>query len=70
MGVHKNITTNKFPRQGNSLGQRCKVMFHYDSDNEFMGTVIRDDMEEPFIKIIKLDNGRVVLTTECQWSPL
>jgi hypothetical protein len=34
-----------------------------------MGTIIRDDMEEPFRTIISLDDGRVILATECMHSP-
>jgi len=70
MGNKRTITHNTFPKQGDFLGNRVKVMFHYDTDHVVMGTIIRDDMEEPGVEIIKLDDGRVVLTTECQWSPL
>jgi hypothetical protein len=68
MGIEKNITATTFPRQGEFLGQRCRVMFHY-KEPELMGTIIRDDREAPGWTIIKLDDGRVVLSTECQYSP-
>lgn len=32
------------------------------------GTVIRDDVEDPHLTIIKLDDGRIILGTECQYS--
>ncbi len=34
----------------------------------FYGVIVRDDKEEPGEKIIKLDDGRYVLATECQYS--
>jgi hypothetical protein len=34
-----------------------------------MGEVVRDDIEAPYIMIIRLDDGRHVLATECQWQP-
>ena len=33
-----------------------------------MGTVIRDDREEPFETLIRLDDGRVLRGVECQYS--
>lgn len=65
MGSHPNITVDKYPRQGSYLNLRVKVCFNYDTTEQFLGVMIRDDMEEPGISIIKLDNGRVLLTTEC-----
>jgi hypothetical protein len=47
---------------------RVNVCFHYDTSNYVRGTLVREDREEPFVGIIKLDNGRYVLTTECQYS--
>ena len=32
------------------------------------GTIVRDDLEEPFETIIKLDNGRYLRAVECQYS--
>jgi hypothetical protein len=52
------------------LGKRVEVCFHYDTDNMMFGTIIRNDMENPWVTIIKLDDDRIVLTTECQWSLL
>ncbi|MFL1672553.1 hypothetical protein [Paenibacillus dendritiformis] len=68
MGVHQNISSDKFPRQGDWLGKEVNVYFHYDLSNQFNGKIIRDDMTEPFVTIIQLDDDRVVLTTECQYS--
>ena len=65
MGSIKNITISKFPQQGEWLGKRTKVCFHYDIDSWIMGTIVRDDMEEPYITIISLDDRRIVLATEC-----
>ncbi len=69
MGVHPNISHDRFPRQGAWLGIRVKVCFNYDSSHLIGGTMVRDDAEEPGIAIIALDDGKYVLTTECMWSP-
>jgi hypothetical protein len=68
MGAVKNITATTFPRQGAYQNQRTKVLFHYGGP-ELMGTIVRDDYEDPFVTIIKLDDGRYVLATECQYAP-
>lgn len=68
MGSVQTITHNKFPKQGEWLNRKVDVCFNYDTDNQVKGIIVRDDMEEPFKTIIKLDDGRYVLTTECQYS--
>lgn len=68
MGVVASVTRTSFPKQGSMLDQRVKVVFHYDFKNFVMGTVVRDDVEEPNKTIIKLDDGRYVLGTECQYG--
>lgn len=69
MGVVKNVGIVAFPKQGGWLGKRTRVCFNYDTDQIIMGTIVRDDYEDPWVTIISLDDGRVVLTTECQHSP-
>jgi len=69
MGSHVNITAKIFPRQGNYLHKPVKVIFHYDDAIPCHGEVIRDDMESPFLTIIRLNDGRVILSSECQFSP-
>ena len=69
MGVHVGITATSFPRQGSHLGKRVKVCFHYDTSQWIFGVVVRDDVEDPGITIIRLDDERPpVLGTECQYS--
>jgi hypothetical protein len=70
MGYVANLTKSNFPQQGDFFGQRVRVYFHYDTLAMFLGTIVRDDMESPWRTIIELDNGRVVLGTECQYSPV
>lgn len=43
-------------------------MFDY-REPIYGGVMERDDSEEPFRGIIRLDDGRHILTTECQWQP-
>jgi hypothetical protein len=68
MGAHQNIAIDKFPKQGRELNRRVRVCFNYDTSRQVGGVVVRDDSEEPGRMIIRLDDGRFVLSTECQWS--
>jgi hypothetical protein len=68
VGVEPTITATTFPKQGEFLGRRARVLFHYQ-DPEVLGTIVRDDNEPPWRTIIRLDDGRVVLASECQYSP-
>ncbi len=67
MGSVPTITASSFPTQGTALHTRARVRFHYGPE-EFYGIVVRHDMEAPFLTIIALDNGRMVLGTECQYA--
>jgi len=69
MGVVANIGVDKFPTQGAFLGTRCKVCFDYDTSKWVGGTIVRDDRSPPHRTIIKLDDGRYVLASECQYAP-
>lgn len=76
MGCVKTIGYDKFPKQKDknykypqfAVGARVKVYFHYENDRYCLGTVVRDDIEEPGETIIKLDHGRYVRGVECQFS--
>lgn len=70
MGAVGTIGFDRFPKQGRYKGCRVRVCFNYDSSHTVDGTVIRDDAEEPGRMIIQLDDGRVVLSTECMYQPL
>lgn len=69
MGGIANISYDTFPKQGTVKDKVVKVIFHYDTNRSIPGVCIRDDDEEPFLTIFKLEDGRVVLATECQWQP-
>jgi hypothetical protein len=68
MGAVNSIGIDKFPRQGSHLYERVSVCFHYDTKNTIEGIIVRDDIEEPGVEIIRLSDGRYVLSTECQYS--
>ena len=68
MGVVPGIGFDRFPAQGKFLGLRVKVCFNYETARTIGGKVIRDDAEEPGLMLIQLDDGRVVQSTECQYS--
>ena len=63
------ITYDLFPEQSNLVGKRVEVCYHYGRLVS-IGTCIRDDKTEPYRTIFKLDNGRVLLASECQYAPL
>jgi hypothetical protein len=67
MGVKGYIDADKYPKQGTFVGKRVRVCFNYDTSRQFPGVILRDDAEEPGLMIISLDNGRAVLSTECQY---
>ena len=69
MGSVPTIDASKFPKQGRELNKTVAVCFNYDLSNQLRGVVVRDDAEEPFQTIIKLEDGRHVLATECMYSP-
>ncbi len=58
-----------YPKQSSDKGKRAKVIFHYDTSNSLKGTVVRDDDEKPYTTLILIDDGRIINTKECQWSP-
>jgi hypothetical protein len=70
MGIVPNVGFDTWPKQGGLLGKRTEVCFRYDTTKTVMGTIVRDDHQEPWITIISLDDGRVILATECMHSPV
>jgi hypothetical protein len=68
MGSVGGITMTAFPKQGSFLGRRVRVFFHYGTEH-ISGVCVRDDLEAPGHTILKLDDGRHVLGTECQYQP-
>lgn len=68
MGVHPNIGYNKWPKQSDKLCKPVAVCFNYNTNERLKGEIVRDDTEAPFIMIIKLECGRLVLATECQYQ--
>lgn len=68
MGCVDTVKHDSFPKQGEWLHKRVKVFFHYETEHIKLGTIVRDDTEEPFRTIFRLDDGRYVLSSECQYS--
>lgn len=76
MGVVRTITYENYPKQKDctyrfpelAVGARVEVCYHYDWTKTHLGTIVRDDLEEPYEVIIKLDNGRYLRGAECQYS--
>ena len=70
MGVENNIDYYNFPKQGHYLHKNVAVCFKYDTEKILYGYVVRDDIEKPFITIIRLLDGRHVLATECMYREI
>ena len=68
MGIQKNVGYQEFPKQGAKPGKKVKVCFRYETDNIIEGEIVRDDREEPFETIIRLQDGRFVRSVECMYS--
>lgn len=68
MGNHEKITYDLFPKTGPDMGAQVSVAFHYDTSRLVKGTVVRDDYEDPWRTIIRLDAARHVLGDECQYA--
>jgi hypothetical protein len=70
MGVKTGISMDAWPEQTDWVGRRVDVCFLDDASHRIAGEIVRDDISgnRP-ITIIKLDDGRYVLNTECQYSP-
>lgn len=58
------------PKQGDLLGLRVEVIFDRDTTTATTGLVLRDDMEEPHLTLIQLEDGFVITSKECQYSPI
>lgn len=61
----------KEPVQGTFKDKRVIVVFYREStkqDTRYPGQIVRDDMEDPYLTIIKLDNGRYVMGHECIYT--
>lgn len=70
MGSENTMDAERFPAQGNYWGKQVRVCFNYDTSKTLLGLVVRDDAEAPGKMIIRLTDGRHVLSTECQYQPL
>lgn len=67
MGVVESIDCRRFPRQGDMLHRRVLVCFKYDTTSLIGGTVVREDVDEPYRTITRLDDGKFILWTEFQY---
>lgn len=68
MGREHSIPADKFPVQSPRVGRAVTITFHYDTSKELLGEIVRDDAVAPHLTIIKLLDGRYVLSTECQYG--
>lgn len=67
MGCVSTIDINNFPKQSDKIGSFVKVVYNYNTNKCEIGKIVRDDMENPFVMIIKIDE-RFILSSECQYQ--
>jgi hypothetical protein len=60
---------HRYPKQGAHAGKRVLVMFDYAPRTTSGGGCVRDDVEAPWLTILRLDDGHHVLAGECQYQP-
>lgn len=65
--IEELATDEAFPEQGSWLGRRVEVLFGYRRP-AFKGVIVREDATKPGLMIIRLDDGRHVLSLECQYA--
>jgi hypothetical protein len=70
MGICAAIDHKSFPEQSSSSppGTKVRVCFKYNTGYMIDGEIVRNDIEEPGVGIIRLSDGRHVLFTECMYS--
>ena len=67
MGFVATITHDSFPKQSEDVGRAVLVVFQADPQHVMKGKLVRDDTEHPYRTIIRLEDGRHVMATECQY---
>lgn len=55
-------------KQGNFINRKCNIFFNYNIKNFISGKIIRDDIEEPFKTLIKLNDGTIIDSKECLYQ--
>lgn len=61
------VSVAEFPKQSDLVGRVVKILF---KDSSWCyGTLVRDDLEEPFHTFLQLFDGRVVTAEEAWWTP-
>ncbi len=55
------------PKQ-NEIGGKVEVSFHMNLDKYLEGEIVRDDNRDPFIRLFKLNDERVLYARECYYS--
>lgn len=69
MGFNKNVGLDKFPPQSKSVGHVVRVCFNYECEHTILGTIVRQDVDQPYRTIIQLSDGRYVTADECMYTP-
>lgn len=55
------------PKQSAYLGRSATLALHRDHENR-TATLIRDDLEHPFLALFQLEDGFIVTSEECEYE--
>jgi hypothetical protein len=54
--------------KNDNVGKRVLVIFNRDASTAIKGRIVCSDSESPADTVIRLDDGRLVDATECQYT--
>lgn len=60
MGVVRNITFTKMPKQTGRLNSAVSICYHYNPECSHEGFIVRDDAEEPYVTIIYIPSLKLM----------
>jgi hypothetical protein len=64
-----NTKLAEFPPQTVRVGEKAELCLNYRSDQVMSATIVRDDAAAPWVTILRTDDGRHFLASECQYRP-
>ena len=56
-----------YPIQG-QVNRLVDVIFNFDESIRYKGRIVRDDLSPPYLTIIELIGGKIIMGNECQFT--
>jgi len=69
MSYNENVnpTVGRWPAQ-TRVGEAVSLVFHHDTDRIVPATCVRYDTVAPFVRAFRMEDGRIVLGSECAYA--